>query len=162
MVNISILLPTRGRPSLIYRLFESLSQTTSNTENLEVILYLDEDDIPSQEISYALLKIIKLIRPLGKSMGKMIRECYKASHGRYIIIMNDDAVFRTKGWDLSVMEAFSRFPDDVAFVYANDLDRGRRMPTFPILSRLERILKEDGFSHCKTGDNYLQRDPSIS
>jgi GT2 family glycosyltransferase len=27
---------------------------------------------------------------------------------------------------------------------------------------LERILKEDGFSHCKTGDNYLQRDPSIS
>ena len=135
MVNISILLPTRGRPSLVYRLFESLSQTTSNTENLEVILYLDEDDIPSHEISYALLKIIKLIRPVGKSMGKMIRECYKASHGRYIIIMNDDAVFRTKGWDLSVMDAFSRFPDDVAFVYGNDLDRGRRMPTFPILSR---------------------------
>jgi GT2 family glycosyltransferase len=149
MLNLSILLPTRGRPSLVYRLFESLSQTTSDAENLEVILYLDEDDIPSHEISYPLLKIIKLIRPVGKSMGKMIRECYEASQGRYIIIMNDDAVFRTKGWDLSVMEAFSRFPDDVAFVYANDLDRGRRMPTFPILSRkvceLTRGVCPDGY-----------------
>ena len=135
MVTLSILLPTRGRPSLVYRLLDSLSQTASDTENMEVILYLDEDDIPSHEISYPFLKMTKLIRPVGEPMGKMIRECYKASHGRYLIIMNDDAVFRTKGWDLSAMEAFSRFPDDVAFVYTNDLDRGRRMPTFPILSR---------------------------
>ena len=75
MVTLSILLPTRGRPSLVYRLLDSLSQTASDTENMEVILYLDEDDIPSHEISYPFLKMTKLIRPVGEPMGKMIREC---------------------------------------------------------------------------------------
>jgi len=95
---------------------------------------MDEDDIPSREISYPLIKIIKLIKPVGTSMGKMIRECYKASHGRYIMLMNDDAVFRTRDWDLSVTKAFASFPDDIAFVYGNDLDQGERVPTFPVLS----------------------------
>lgn len=135
MARISILLPTKGRPPLVYRLFDSLTQTTSNIDGIEIILYMDEDDVASHDLSYPPLNVIKLIRPAGNSIGKILNECYKASNGHYVILMNDDAVFRTPGWDLTVMKAFSRFSDEIAFVYGNDLDQGKRVPTFPILSR---------------------------
>lgn len=135
VVKISILLPTRGRPSFVYRLFDSLIQTTSDPKSIEIVLYMDADDIASHEISHPELKITKLIRPSGSPMGKITRECYGASRGRYIMLMNDDAIFRTQNWDISVMDAFARFHDDIAFVYGNDLEQGEKVPTFPILSR---------------------------
>ncbi len=135
MKKISILLPTRGRPASVYRLFESIEQTTSKLNELEVVLYIDEDDIASHEISYSGIDIVKLIRPPGNSMGNILRESYKASTGRYVMLMNDDAIFCTWGWDLRILESFSRFPDDIALVYGNDLDQQKRVCTFPILSR---------------------------
>lgn len=135
MVKISILLPTRERPSLVYRLFESLIQTTSDPGSIEIVLYMDEDDTPSHRISHPVLNITRLIKPPGNSFGSILRKCYKASSGRYVMLMNDDAVFRTKNWDISVTEAFAVFQDDIAFVYGNDLDQGERVSTFPILSR---------------------------
>ena len=35
----------------------------------------------------------------------------------------------------ALAEAFERFPDGIALVYGNDLDQGKRVPTFPALSR---------------------------
>jgi len=87
-VKISILLPTKGRPSLVYRLFDSLIQTTSDPKNIEIVLYMDEDDIASHEISNPRLKIIKLIKPSGNSMGKITRECYGARQ-RAIYYVNE-------------------------------------------------------------------------
>lgn len=69
-------------------------------------------------------------------MGRMMQTCYEASHGRYVMLMNDDVVFRTPEWDERVAAAFARFPDEIALVYGNDLDQGPRVPSFPIISRL--------------------------
>ena len=60
MPRISLLLPTRGRPHLIRRLFDSVAMCTNRLEDLEIILYLDDDDETGQEISddrFSLLKI---------------------------------------------------------------------------------------------------------
>ncbi|TAN64007.1 glycosyltransferase, partial [bacterium] len=135
MKNISIILPTRGRPALVKRLFDSLIETTAKIEDIEVVLYIDDDDVESHGITHTIIDIIKLIRPHGASLGSILNECYYASSGRYLFLMNDDAIYRTKGWDTDVLRAFEAFPDDIALVYGNDLDQGGKVPTFPIISR---------------------------
>jgi glycosyltransferase involved in cell wall biosynthesis len=134
-VSISLLLPTRGRPTLLQRLFESLANTTADLSALEVVLYVDEDDTETQQISHPSLFLVKLIGTPGQKMGNMNRACYEASRGRHVMLMNDDVVFRTKGWEARVLEAFGRFPDEVALVYGNDLHQRKGVPTFPIVSR---------------------------
>lgn len=134
-VNISLLLPTRGRAALVKRLFDSLVDTTANLPKLELVLYIDDDDIQTQNVSHPALSINKLIRRRSEKMGRMNQLCYEASHGRYVMLMNDDVVFRTKDWDVRVLDAFAQFPDGVALVYGNDLHQRKSVPTFPIVSR---------------------------
>jgi glycosyltransferase involved in cell wall biosynthesis len=68
MPRISLLLPTRGRPHLLRRLFDSLAARTDNLDDLEVILYLDDDDETAQAISDDRFSLIKIIGP-RLSMG---------------------------------------------------------------------------------------------
>ena len=135
IIDISLVVPTRGRPKLLERLFDSVADTTSRLEKIEIVLYIDEDDLPTQEVSHPLLQLIKLIKPAGEKMGRMNQMCYEASRGRFVMLMNDDVVFRTKAWDARVLDAFTRFPDDVALVYGNDLHRQESVATLPIVSR---------------------------
>src|ERR1700752_333878 len=134
-MSVSLLLPTRGRAALVQRLFDSVVETSTDLERLEVVLYVDEDDRESREISHSKLSLVKLVGHPGETMGNMNRACYDASHGRYVMLVNDDVVFRTKGWDARVCDAASRYPDGIALVYGNDLDQGEAVPTFPIVSR---------------------------
>lgn len=135
MINFSVLLPTKERPSLLLRLLESIEDTAHDPSSIEIILYTDEDDASSRSAEVSGLDMVKLTGPPGTPMGRIFNECYAASRGRHLMLLNDDAVVRTRDWDLRVLEAFSRFPDGIALVYGNDLDQGKRVPTFPILSR---------------------------
>ena len=135
IIDISLLVPTRGRPKLLRRLFDSLADTTSRLEKIEIILYIDDDDLPTHEVTHASLQLIKLIKSPGEKMGRMNQMCYEASRGRYLMLMNDDVVFRTKAWDERTLNAFTRFPDDIALVYGNDLHQQESVATLPILSR---------------------------
>ncbi len=134
-ISISLLLPTRGRRALVERLFDSIVATTANLEDLEVIMYIDEDDLPTHQIAHPLLSLVKLIKPPGEKMGRMNQLCYETSCGRFVMLMNDDVVFRTKAWDVRVLEAFARFDDDIALVYGNDLHQRESLATLPIGSR---------------------------
>lgn len=133
--DFSILLPTRGRPGRLLRLLDSIALTARDPARIEVVLYVDEDDAASQAVTHAGVALVKLISPAVRPMGRMMCACYEESRGRYLFLMNDDAVFRTRGWDAIVKDTFDRFPDGVALVYGNDLDQRQRLPTFPILSR---------------------------
>ena len=134
MKTLSLLLPTRERPDAVLRLFDSLVRTTAHLENVEVVLYVDADDTGSLDLDTDTVDVVKLIRPRS-TMGVMTRECYEASCGRYIMLLNDDVVFATRGWDTAVVKAFSAFPDDIALIWGNDLFRGDVFPSHPFLSR---------------------------
>jgi len=135
IIDISLLVPTRGRPKLLQRLFDSLADTTSRLARIEIVLYIDDDDFPTHEVTHPSLRLIKLIKPAGEKMGRMNQMCYEASRGRFVMLMNDDVVFRTKSWDESVLDTFTRFPDGVALIYGNDLHRRESVATLPIVSR---------------------------
>lgn len=136
MKNFSLILPTRNRSQQVYRLFESIKQTTLNLENIEVILYTDDDDLESQKISCDTFSVVKIIQERGKTMGEITRICYSKSSGKYIMLLNDDVIFRTKDWDDKVLDAFSKFKDEIALVYGDDLYQGKKMASFPVLSRV--------------------------
>lgn len=135
-VDISLLLPTRGRPELLRRLFDSVAATTAALDRVEAVLYADEDDTPTQRVIHDALPIVKLIRPAKQTMGWMNQTCYEASRGRYVMLMNDDVVFRSRDWDRRVVASFAKFPDEIALVYGNDLYQRQALPTMPILSRV--------------------------
>jgi hypothetical protein len=116
-------------------LFESLVQTTSYLQQLEIVLYIDDDDPESLKIDHPVLSLVKIVGRAHTTMGNMNRACFDASRGRYVMLINDDVVFRTKGWDERVCEAATRFADEIALIYGNDLDQGEGVPTFPIVSR---------------------------
>ncbi len=144
--NFSFLLPTRGRPDSVKRLFRSIIETTSNLKEIEIILAVDSDDLESQKIINDQLKIKKILLPRGLNMGALNQACFKASSGRYVIGMNDDVIIRTKNWDQIVENVMGIYRDDIVLVHVNDLMFQDRLCTFPILSR--RACLEIGF--CPT------------
>lgn len=135
-VDISLLLPTRGRPELLQRLFDSVAATSAAIDRLELVLYVDDDDVPTRGVSHDELQIVRLIKPAKQAMGAMNQACYEASRGRYVMLMNDDVVFRSRDWDRRVIASFAEFPDEIALVYGNDLYQRQALPTMPILSRV--------------------------
>ena len=135
MPLISFLLPTRGKPDLARRFLRSLHETAHQPEEIEVILGVDEDDPQSHSITHEGLAVKRVILPPGLTMGALNRACFEASTGRYVMLINDDVIVRTPGWDTAIYRTFAAFGDDIALVHVNDLLFQERLCTFPVLSR---------------------------
>jgi glycosyltransferase involved in cell wall biosynthesis len=131
---ISLLLPTRGRPALVQRLFDSIATSTANLDNIEVILYVDDDDVDSHALDSDRFKVDRIIGP-PTTMGHYNSTCLARSRGEIVILANDDMVIRTPGWDERVAAVHAEYPDGVYLAYCNDLFKNRGWCTFPILSR---------------------------
>lgn len=94
---------------------------------------VDDDDIESHGIVFDGLALKLIVGP-RKTMGAYNKECLWQASGEITIAVNDDIVVRTKGWDEKVRELDARYPDGVYLGYANDLFKGSKLCTFPILS----------------------------
>jgi glycosyltransferase involved in cell wall biosynthesis len=131
---ISLLLPTRGRPLLARRFLQSVAEQSAYPDDVEIILYADEDDTASHGIDYPGLKIHRIIGP-RRSMGTYNSACLAASKGEIIALVNDDMVIRTHGWDEKLRQLDSSIADRIYLAYGNDLFKKDNLCTFPILSR---------------------------
>ena len=131
-MQISLLLPSRGRASLLNRLFVNIYEKTLHRKNLELILVLDEDDIQSHDVLFEGLNIKKIILPRS-SMGTYNSQGLAAASGEIIILINDDMLIQTAGWDEKIRAFDAQFADKIYLAYPNDLFKGKC--TFPILSR---------------------------
>lgn len=140
--SFSFLMPTRGRPHLVSRFLQSVLETTTDPSRIEVVIAVDDDDLESQNIVENRLAFRKIVVPAGTTMGNLNRACFDASSGRYVMLINDDVVLRTKGWDAVIKAIYARYSDDVALVHVNDLLFREKLCTFPIQSR--RVCLEIG------------------
>lgn len=131
---ISLILPTRGRPALVKRLFENLLEMSSRIDLVEVILYIDEDDCSSRFLESQHIHVTRIVAP-PLSMGGYNMACFEQARGEIIILFNDDIMIRTHGWDERVREIHSEFEDKVYLAYPNDLFKKSKFCTFPIMSR---------------------------
>ena len=132
--KISLLLPTRGRPNLVKRLFQSIVDHTTDLGNVEIIMYIDEDDYKSHAIKDSRLNLIKIIGHRS-TMGDYNTKCLNRSSGDIIILMNDDLTVSSTGWDKIISNFALTIPDGIFLAYPNDKESGHHMCTFPIMSR---------------------------
>lgn len=131
----SLIVPTRHRPEPLRRFLHSVATTTSRRDEVEVILVLDADDPVSAAVRHPWLTIRPVIGPPGRTMGSLNTAGYEASKGQYVMLLNDDVVIRTRGWDAAALDAFRQFPDPFALVHVNDTLIRDYLCTFPLVSR---------------------------
>ena len=141
---ISLLLPSRGRPGLVTRLFDSIAKNTFHLDQVEVILCVDEDDTDSHDLDSADFRVVRIIGP-ALSMGGYNSACFEKARGDVLILANDDMVIRTPGWDDRIRALNAEFEDEIYLGYANDLFKKSRFCTFPIMSRRTCELLADPY-----------------
>lgn len=144
MQVISLLCPTRGRAALFKRMCEAIYATTENIAAIELIAYVDEDDKASYELDFAGVPGKTLILP-KEPMAVANKLCLDNAQGDIIVLMNDDVVLRTKGWDRLLREKVAQFPDEIYIAYPNDLFKQGKLCTFPIISRKTYEIFVDPF-----------------
>lgn len=114
---ISLLLPSRGRPDQLRRFYDSAMETASIPKDIEVVVYVDNDDVG---YDYRLPRL-RYNRGDRIILSQMWNKCHEIALGPIYGHMGDDIIFRTPGWDVMVKDAFRKFPDRIAFVYGDDV-----------------------------------------
>ena len=132
-VKISMLLPTRNRPELLKQFLDSVVQTSKDLSEIEIVLYVDDDDQSTQELDYKELNIIRLVGP-RLSMGEYNHACLYHSSGKIIILVNDDVIIETMHWDAQVKDTAKINEDEIYLAYPSDTIMVKDC-SFPILSR---------------------------
>lgn len=130
---LSLIVPTRGRADSLARFLDSIASTASDLSRIEIVLVVDDDAIPT--LTDPRLRLSWAVGPPGRTMGALDADGYAASHGTFVMLLNDDVVVRTPGWDDRVLAAARHFIDGVVLVHVNDTLMGQNLCTFPLVSR---------------------------
>lgn len=122
--KISLLLPTRQRPDQLDRLCNSALKTADNPEDLELVVYVDDDD---DSYNHLMLKspIVFLRGPRlhddKVNLSIKWNKCWENATGDIFMHCGDDIIFRTEGWDTAVREAIDARPGKICFAWCNDI-----------------------------------------
>ena len=131
---LSLIVPTRDRAESLARFLDSIAATASDLSRIEIVLVVDDDAIPT--VADERLRILLVPGPPGRTMGSLNADGYAASHGDFVMLLNDDVVVRTPGWDERILAAARHFPDGIVLVHVNDTLMRQHLCTFPLVSRL--------------------------
>jgi len=116
---ISICCPSRGRPGLAARMVESINRTVSKPSNVEIMLYLNDDDEKLQEYKQNIDKKYYTIGPNQSTCLTWNQLANKASHD-ILFLAGDDIQFVTKDWDKNIIRAFDQHADKICMVVPFD------------------------------------------
>jgi hypothetical protein len=130
---ISLLCPTRNRRAELSRLASSIEDTMREA-NLELICYVDEDDQGSCDCISA--SWIRFIRGPRIVLSDMWNKCAERARGEILMMMADDCVFRTPGWDAMIRIAFEdSYLDNIVMVHGSDGRNADNFGVFPTIHR---------------------------
>jgi len=137
---ISILVPTRKRPDKMQTLIQSIINTTHNLANVELIFYIDEDDLESiiklKEVKQ-LTSALTIKHVIGPRilLSKTWNRCFEIARGDIIMHGGDDIVFRTANWDIEIENAFNQYDDKIVLVYGRDGFHDEKLSTHGFIHR---------------------------
>ena len=120
---ISICCPSRGRASLADRMINTIYKTVSNRDNVEILLYLNEDDATLDEYK---TKISKKHYTVGPDQSTCLswNQLAERAQGDIVMLAGDDIQFLTKDWDLEVERVCDLFDDKICMIVPWD-DNGK-------------------------------------
>jgi glycosyltransferase involved in cell wall biosynthesis len=121
--KISIVLPTRGRPIFMQRLWNSIFDLALKKDLVEIVFYIDDDDLESIECAKQMNEsnpnVIYIIGP-RICISIAWNKAYELASGDIIMHCGDDIIFRTSGWDELVRDEFEKYKDRIVLVYGHD------------------------------------------
>ena len=154
MPKLVISLATRGRPQ---QLIETLTKSICNLTHPETlfIVHVDEDDRatqwaflnsvhPAGTLRAAAGQLAINIRPREDTIGAKWNRALEVPADLYLVAADDDP-YITPGYDTKLLEAASRFPDQIGMVYghmANASFPGVVAPTRGLCEKLGGIFPE--------------------
>ena len=130
---ISVLCPTRNRPDNVRSLVDSADAT--KTDVIEIVFYQDDDAPGSVPDDIAACPAVTVVTGPRIVFSDMWNKCLAAASADIFMETGDDCVFRTKGWDLDVEQAFSEYPDKIVLVYGDDLIWGEKLSSHSFVHR---------------------------
>ena len=135
---ISILCPSRGRPTLAKRMIDTVYNTVSDPKNIEFLLYLNEDDPTLDDYK-------KYIDKRHYTIGPNQSTCYSwnqlAEKAKFDILFlaGDDIQFMTKNWDLNIIKVFEKFPGRIPVI----VERAANAKTIPLIDKNKFLVPAD-------------------
>lgn len=134
---ISIIVPTRKRPNQFTRLVDNIVDTVSDIQNVELLVYIDDDDDESIPALTAAAERIDINAVQGNKLigSQMYNELGKIARGDILMFGADDIVFGNSLWDLVVQDEFDKFEDKILLVYGNDGFQNGRIATHGFIHR---------------------------
>lgn len=123
MDKISIILSTRQRVDLLKTLIQSLHDTTSDMDCIELCIGVDDDDIETIKFVKSISNIdchyIIFPRNGNINLSANANALYKQSTGHILFGTADDFIFRTQGWDTIIRQTFDKVMDHILFIGVN-------------------------------------------
>jgi len=151
---ISLVLAFRDRVDTLEQMVTSIMKTALNPQSIEILLAMDHDDRKGKE---GAVRLAQLNRDLTFRMYFFERSNHftkdyvnplaRLAEGRWIINLNDDAVFLQLGWDVELnskmAEAALKFEDDILLGLPKDgINREGEDPLFPHFTCFPVVSKE--------------------
>ena len=133
-MKISILVPTRERMNNRLTLLFSILTTVNDINNVNVYYGVDKDD-PTLETIKKVAKAIPSLKIVDienngefLGLGKLWNILVDNSTEEIISMIGDDMVFKTKDWDLKIIDEFKSGPrDNIKAVHCNDDCHGAKL-----------------------------------
>lgn len=164
--KISIICPTHRRKELQTRFAKNVYDNCSNSDLCEIVFGIDNNDEIALE-TYDNLKnqygehFIRavLINP-GENIPNISNICFPHCRGQIIGNAADDVVFRSKDWDQTVINEFSKYPDKILLLWSDDGLWGGSLASHYFLH--ENWIKTTGhvqptFFHADWTDHWNQK-----
>lgn len=114
--HISVVAATRGRTRLLNHLLNSLWATAAEPDGVEVVFRVDFDDKETIEFLSQRGRSSFIVGPRLQgyaTLGALVNEAARLSRADLVIVVNDDAEFKTHGWDMRLLAEAARFPDGI-------------------------------------------------
>lgn len=137
MAELTVIVPSRGRPHTVAELAQAFRDTC--TETTWLLFAVDEDDPEHQAYTDAVAeqlvrhgRVTMTSQPSGTMVSALnhaadvLLESRREVRPDAIGFMGDDHRPRTKGWDRAYLDALTSLP---GIVYGNDLIQGANLPT---------------------------------
>jgi len=142
MKKISVLLATRDRPEMLEASIDSLMINVSDSENVEILLGIDDDDKKTLEFvqtdefqnkmqdEYNVDVQAVLFERMGyKNLHQYMNQLWGQANGEWLMLWNDDAIMETKDWDLEI----GKFDDEFALLKFNQTNHMHPYALFPVI-----------------------------
>lgn len=164
MTNMALIVPSRGRPENIVRLYEALAKTNSD---VDLIVGVDGDDPRFDDYVDICVDrdFILVVSPERRKFGPTLNALALrfADEYDYLAWMGDDHLPITDGWDKRYREELDRM--GAGIVYGNDLVQGENIPTqmgfTPNIIKALGYAVPEGFIHLYIDNYFLELGRAI-